>query len=138
MNYSNHLMGHQTYKLFVFPINMSHLQILEVSLMLLQGSKPFTFWEIWHRMCLLEWLASLVSTFWLLHWDHLYFHNQGLMGMWISLWSRETYYFLTHVFSFLTRMWMISWKGMCGKPEIVHLCCENNLNPLKLSDGQLG
>lgn len=47
---------------FCFPINMSHLQTLEVSFMLLQGSKPFTFWEIWqHRVCLLEWLASLLS-----------------------------------------------------------------------------
>lgn len=62
---------------------------------------------------------TLVSTFWLSHWDHFYSHDRWLMGMWISLGSGETYYFLTHVFSFLTRMWMLSWKGMCGKPEIV-------------------
>lgn len=47
---------------FCFPINMSHLQTLEVSFMLLQGSKPFTFgksdniacvfWNDWLHSCL--------------------------------------------------------------------------------------
>lgn len=71
---------------------------------------------------------TLVFTFWLSHWEHFYSQNQDLMGMWLSFESGGTYYFLTHIFSFLTRMWMTSWKGMCDRPEMVHLCCENK-NP---------
>lgn len=79
MNYSNHLLGHQNYRLLVFPINMSHFHILEAS----------CFHRGW-RFYLSRNLTTshsgmialtLVFTFWLLHWDHLYFHNQGLMGM---------------------------------------------------------
>ena len=94
---------------FCFPLNMSHLQTLEVSFMLLQGSKPFTFGKSDNVACVFwnDWLHSCLY-FWLSHWDHFYSHNQWLMGMWISLGSGETYYFLTHVFSFLTRMRMLS------------------------------
>lgn len=129
MNYSNHLMGNQNYRPLVFSINMSHLQILEASYFH-KGWSFFTFLETWqHHMNLLELWASLLSLLFGSHIESISIpQNQDLMGMWLSFESGGTYYFLTHIFSFLTRMWMTSWKGMCDRPEMVHLCCENK-NP---------
>ena len=59
MNYSNHLLGHQNYRLLGFPINMSHFHILEASCFH-RGWRFFTFLEIWQHH-ILEWLPSLLS-----------------------------------------------------------------------------
>lgn len=58
MNYSNHLLGHQNYRL-VFPINMSHFHILE-ALCFHRGWRFFTFLEIW-QYHILVWLGSFLS-----------------------------------------------------------------------------
>lgn len=136
MNYSDHLMGNQNYRSLVFAINMSHLQTLEASYFH-KGWSFFTFLETWqHHMNLLElWGLTFVFIFRLLYWDHLYSQNQGLMGMWISFVCGGTYYFLTHVFSFLTRMWMPSWKGKYGKPKMIILYWEHYVKLLELSNG---
>lgn len=41
--------------------------------------------------------------------------------------------YLTHVFSLLPRIWLMSWKGMCGRPGMVLFYVRTELEPWELS-----
>lgn len=40
--------------------------------------------------------------------------------------------YMTHVFSLLPRIWLMSWKGMCRRPGMVLFLCEDRIKAIRV------
>lgn len=118
------------YGLPAFVMNMSYLQVLEASCFL-RGQSCFYLLGNPTTSCESSGMIGLGLYFLALTLEPTLFSIPPRLVGWMKLCKcRGPISSWLMFFSFFPRMWMVSWKGMFGRPEMVLLCCEKRFKAI--------